>query len=102
MSSIAKTFLTLSTVAGIITSAIIVKEKPEVFGSPTVTHYQSVSPIIIYQNGTVRFLERIPSAIVATEIRTAARNQNIDNLNAQLIKHRFYVIPEKFDSSIIQ
>lgn len=102
MSSIAKTFFTLSAGVGIATSAIIAKKKSEVFDPPKSTYSQSVSPIIIYQDRTVHFLERVPSVTVATEIRTAVRNQNADSLNAQLTKHRFYVIPENFKSSKIR
>jgi len=99
MSSIAKTLLTLSAGAGIATSAMIAKKHPEVFDIMPVTHSQSVSPIILYQDGTVRFLGNIPPAAVVAEIQTAAKNHDAERLNAQLIKHRLYVIPENLASS---
>ena len=99
MSSIIKTVLTLSAGIGIATSAVVVKKHAKLPGLAQVHHSQSLSPIIIGQDGDVRFLGRIPPAMIASDIRLAAKSQDFDQLNTQLIKHNFYVIPENFSQS---
>ena len=98
-SSIVKTVLTLSAGIGIATSAVVVKKHAKLPGLAQVHHSQALSPIIVEQNGNVRFLERIPPATIASEIRLAAKRQDFDQLNTQLIKYNFYVIPENISQS---
>lgn len=99
MSSIVKTVLTLSAGVGIATSAVVVK-KHATFPALVQTHQtHTLSPLIIGHDGDVRFLGRIPPASIASEIRLAAKNQDFDLLNTQLIKHNFYVIPENMSQS---
>ncbi len=98
MSSIVKTFLALTGCASLITGGIIVKKHPEALGLPQPTHHTSISPVIIFQDGTIRFLGRIPPASIATKIRAAAKNQDTELLNSQLVKYRFYPIPENLNT----
>jgi hypothetical protein len=99
MSSIFKTLLVISTGAGIAASAAITKKYSKDLNHTPTTFSQTISPIIIFENGTVRFIERIPPATVASKIRAAAKSQDIEALNAQLIKHNFYAIPEHIAST---
>lgn len=94
MSSIIKTFLTLTAGASLTTGAVIIKKHPEFIGLPKLHQSQPISPLVINENGTVRFLGRIPPATIAAEIRSAAHSQNTKLLNSQLIKYHFYAIPE--------
>ncbi len=54
-----------------------------------------ISPIIIGNSGSVRFPERFPSPEVVFQIQTAARTDDVQALNALLVEHRFYLLPER-------
>ena len=52
-----------------------------------------IAPVIVFQNGLVRFPERIPSPETVFQIQTAVRTDDAQSLNDLLIKHRFYLLP---------
>jgi len=52
-----------------------------------------IAPIIIGNNGSVRFPQRVPSPETVFQIQAAIQTDNATTLNALLIKHRFYVLP---------
>lgn len=92
MKSIIKTLLALTTASGLATGLVVVKKHPEIFGLQRAVAV--VSPIIIHKDLTVSFLQRIPPANVAADIRKAVRNENPVELNEQLVKYRLFVVPE--------
>lgn len=52
-----------------------------------------IAPIIIGNNGTVRFPERVPSPETVFQIQTAIQTDDAQKLNDLLVRHRFYVLP---------
>jgi len=52
-----------------------------------------IAPIIIGNNGTVRFPERVPSPETVFQIQTAIQTDDAQKLNDLLVKHRFFVLP---------
>jgi hypothetical protein len=52
-----------------------------------------IAPIIIGNNGTVRFPQRVPSPETVFQIQTAIQTDDAQKLNDLLVRHRFYVLP---------
>lgn len=52
-----------------------------------------IAPIIIGNNGSVRFPERVPSPETVFQIQTAIQTDDAQSLNALLVKYHFYVLP---------
>jgi len=52
-----------------------------------------IAPIIIGNNGAVRFPQRVPSPETVFQIQTAIRADDAQKLNDLLVRHRFYVLP---------
>lgn len=99
MSSITKTIIAISAGAGLAGSTMVAKKHPGVFEILPASQGQYLSPVILNQDGTVRFLDRIPSPEVAMNIREAAASNDFEKLNSQLAEYGFYVLPENFVSS---
>ncbi len=92
MKLVLKTILALTTASGLATGLVVSKKHPEIFGLHRAV--ATVSPIIIHKDLTVSFLERIPPAHIAAEIRKTVRSDNPAELNKQLVKYRLFVVPE--------
>lgn len=54
-----------------------------------------IAPIIIGNGGSVRFPKRFPNPEVLYEIRTAVKTDDFETLNDLLVKHNFYLLPER-------
>ena len=54
-----------------------------------------ISPILIGAHGSVRFPERSPNPDTVYQIQKAVQYDDFETLNAILVKHRFYVLPER-------
>lgn len=56
-----------------------------------------IAPIIIGNNGTVRFPQRVPSPETVFQIQAAIQTDDARKLNDLLVRHRFYVLPGRKD-----
>ena len=56
-----------------------------------------IAPIIIGNNGTVRFPERVPTPETVFQIQAAIQTDDAQKLNDLLVRHRFYVLPGRKD-----
>jgi len=54
---------------------------------------EQIAPVILGNNGSVRFPERIPSPETVYQIQMAVQTDDAQKLNSLLIEHRFYVLP---------
>lgn len=56
-------------------------------------HISKIAPIVIGNNGAVRFPQRVPSPETVFQIQAAIQTDDVQKLNDLLVKHRFYVLP---------
>ena len=90
--SIIKTALFFLVLVSMTFGGIYVKKSASSFvHAPNSTH---IAPIIIADNGAVRFPERFPAPEAVFQIQSAARRGDFKTLNELLIKHNFYLLPE--------
>ncbi|MCF6313441.1 MAG: hypothetical protein L3J39_13410 [Verrucomicrobiales bacterium] len=94
MNTILKAAAAITAASSLVTGLIAVKKHPEIIGLHKTLGTMSIAPIIIHKDRTVSFLDRIPPANVAADIRQSVRHDTADELNRKLVKYQLYVVPE--------
>ncbi|MFK5921546.1 MAG: hypothetical protein QM496_05160 [Verrucomicrobiota bacterium] len=89
--SIIKTAFFLLVLVSIAMGGIYVKNNASLHGGAN--RIAQIAPIIIGNNGAVRFPNRVPSPETVYQIQTAVQTDDAQALNDLLVKHRFYVLP---------
>ncbi len=89
--SIVKTAFFFLVLVSIVMGSIYVKQGAQ--HNAGANRIAQIAPIIIGNNGTVRFPQRVPSPETVFQIQAAIQADDAQKLNDLLVKHRFYVLP---------
>ena len=86
-----KLFFALVAVTTMVSMSLIGKMgKIETVGTGT-----ELAPMLIHSNGTVTFPDRLPSPETVYEIRRLIKVEDVEQLNAILVKNNLFVAPTK-------
>ena len=91
MTSIFKTAFLLLTMISMAMGGFYMKKSAD--KSSAALRIAQIAPIIIGNNGSIRFPQRVPTPEAVFQFQMAVRTENVTALNDLLIKHRFYLLP---------
>lgn len=91
--SVIKTALFLLVLVSMAMGGIYMKNSATVFAE--VQSFANIAPVIVGNDGSVRFPERFPNPEAVYQIRAAVQQEDVEALNDLLIKHHFYLLPER-------